>query len=64
MIKDKWRPENKVFLYENGLKFTKSEKIFPKMGVSPKKVFTFYAGLLILMQRSLEVSLVALLTCH
>jgi len=40
MIKDKkWRPENIVF---------------PKMGVSPKKVFTFYVG--ILMQRSLVVS--------
>jgi len=26
---------------------------FPKIGVSPKKVFTFYAGLL--MQRSLKV---------
>jgi len=35
------------FSHENGLKFSKKIGIFPKIGVSRKKVFTFYAGLLI-----------------
>jgi len=42
-----------MFSHKNGLKFSKKVGIFPKMVVSPKKVFTFYARLL--MQRSLEV---------
>jgi len=50
VIKDKWTPKSSFF----ARKLPKVE-IFPKMGVSPKKVFTFYAGFL--MQHSLEVNL-------
>jgi len=45
---------HKVFSRENGLKFSEKVGIFLEMDVSPKKVFNFYAG--ILMQRSLEMS--------
>jgi len=41
-----------IFSHENCLKFSKTEGILPKMGVSPK------------IQRSLEVSLSAPLTHH
>jgi len=54
VIEAKWGPEYKVFSHENGLNFSKKVSIFPKFSVSPKLVFTFYAGFL--MHRSLEVS--------
>jgi len=41
-------------LHKIGLKFSQKLGIFPKMCISPKKVFTFCVGLL--MQRSLAVS--------
>jgi len=53
VIKTKWGAGYK-FSHKNGLKFSKKVGIFPEMGVSLKKVFTFCAGLL--MQRFLEVS--------
>jgi len=34
-----------IFSHESGLKFSSAVGIFPKMNVSPKKVFTFYSRL-------------------
>jgi len=54
VIKVKWGYGYKVFSHKNGLKLSKKMGIFPEMGVSSKKVFAFYARLL--MKCSLEVS--------
>jgi len=55
VIKVKWEPGYKVLSHEIGLKSSKKIGIFPEIGTVflHKKVFTFYAGLLV--QRSLEV---------
>jgi len=54
-IKAKWGLGTNFFLHENGLKFSRKVGIFPKMVVSPKKVFTFFTRLL--MQRFFEWAL-------
>jgi len=55
VIKAKWEPGYKVFSQEIGLKFSKKMGIFPENWVFlQKKVFTFYARLLV--QRSPQVS--------
>jgi len=44
--------------HENGLKFSKKVGIFSKMGVSPKKVFSFYVGLQTVFKNFLPTPLV------